>query len=138
MNTLTTIAYTLTLSHPLHEVPVDSYAQEIPIAEPLSPGVTYIMHQEDDQDTLIEQLQQPMVVDPSIVEYGTLHSDQLLLELQPQDQEQLNYYVEENPFAPATGTAVPLAQIPKEVIMLFLPVYDACIFPLYLTVLYYR
>ena len=115
MNTFI-IAYTPTLYHPLHEVPVDSYTQEIPSAEPLSPGVTYIMHQEDDQDALIEQLQQPMVVDPSMVEYGTLHSDQLLLELQPQDQEQLHYYVEENPFAPATGTAVPLAQIPIEVI----------------------
>ena len=60
------------------------------------------------------------------------------MELQPQDQEQLNYYVEENPFASATGTAVPLAQIPKEVITLSSPVYDVCIFPLYLTVLYYR
>ena len=98
---------------------MESYTQEIPSAEPVSPGVTYIMHQEDDPDVLIEQLQQPMVVDPATIEYGTLHSDQLLLELQPQDQEQFTYCVEETPFVPATGTAVPLAQIPKEVIITY-------------------
>lgn len=114
--TILTFAHTPTL---YHQVPVESYTQEIPVAEPVSPGVTYIMHQEDDPDVLIEQLQQPMVVDPATIEYGTLHSDQLLLELQPQDQEQFTYYVEETPFVPATGTAVPLAQIPKEVIIAY-------------------
>ena len=92
------------------DLPVDSWAQEIPGAEPVSPGVTYITCQETEPDDLIEPeglpVQKPAAVDTSALEYGVLQSDQLPEETHLQSQKL---------FVPATGAMVPVAQIPTEV-----------------------
>lgn len=86
---------------------MDSWTQEIPGAEPVSP---YVTHQEAEPDDLIEPEglpgQQPVMVDTSTLEYGVLQSDQVPVERHPQDKKL---------FVPATGAMVPVAQIPSEV-----------------------
>ena len=91
----------------LRDPPVDSWTQEIPGAEPVSP---YVTHQEAEPDDLIEPEglpgQQPVMVDTSTLEYGVLQSDQVPVDRRTQDQKL---------FVPATGAMVPVAQIPSEV-----------------------